>query len=566
MKTTQTRWLALVLAATTAWAIPSCNQDARGGGDHDHSDETAPPVVVTIFTDSVQLFMEYPHLVAGQEADFLAHLTVLETGEPIRAGFIHFIVTDSAERTQKLVLDAPRRDGLFVPAWTFESPGVYTLELLLVSGQTDDRINVGELIVHETAAKADAAAHAAERPDPPGLVPFLLEQQWKMNLRYAPVKRRTLLHRLRVPGEIVAPQGASAAVAPPIAGRLLPPPGGRLPRIGDMVQAGQILARIEPAVPVSQAIELQSLEAQLDLRELDLDTNAMQVERNIIQSHAKLKYAQSAMQRAQQLKEKGVGTGQQYDKATQDIRLAEAEVSAAKAMKRSYEKARKRLEQLRAKLTPQASAFSHGNETFALMMRAPIAGEIVFVAHIEGEYLDDTHQEVFRVVNLDHVWVSANISEFDLATLSKNPSATMTIASRPGTRFDLLGEGGRLVYIGKVINPTDRTVSVVYEIPNTDSLFRDGMFADVYLETKVASDAIAIPDKAIVMDNGRPVAFVLHDGERFARRELILGVRDRGFTEVKFGIGEGERVVVKGAYALKLASVAPAEIGHGHAH
>jgi multidrug efflux pump subunit AcrA (membrane-fusion protein) len=371
---------------------------------------------------------------------------------------------------------------------------------------------------------------------------------------------------LRVPGQIVAPQSASAAISPPIAGRLIPPPGGRLPRIGDTVVAGQILASIEPAVPVSQAIELQSLEAELALRELDLETNAMQVERNIIQSHARLEYAQNAMNRAQQLKEKGVGTGQQYDKATQEIRLARSEVSAARAMKEAYEKARQRLEELRAKLTPQTSAFSAAAGTFALTMRAPIAGEIVSVAHIEGEYLDDTHQEVFRVVNLEHVWVRANISEFDLASLSQNPSATMTPASQPNERFDLLGEGGRLVYVGKVIDPADRTVSIVYEIPNTRGLFRDGMFADVYLETQVATETIAIPDRAIVMDNGKPVAFVLHDGESFIKRQLILGVRDGGFVEVKSGIAEGERVVTKGAYAVKLASVAPAEIGHGHAH
>ena len=67
-------------------------------------------------------------------------------------------------------------------------------------------------------------------------------------------------------------------------------------------------------------------------------------------------------------------------------------------------------------------------------------------------------------------------------------------------------------------------MSVVYELPNKEGLFRVGMFAEVHVETQKAVDAVAIPEEAIVMDNGRPVAFVLIGGESFQRRELA-GVR-----------------------------------------
>ena len=120
--------------------------------------------------------------------------------------------------------------------------------------------------------------------------------------------------------------------------------------------------------------------------------------------------------------------------------------------------------------------------------------------------------------------------------------------------------------IGKVIDPQTRTVWIVYELPNPDGLFRVGMFADVHLETQVASEAVAVPEEAIVMDNGRPTAFVLLNGENFQRRELELGVRDNGFVEVKAGVEAGERVVTKGAYLVKLASLSPESFSAGHAH
>ena len=546
------------------------DDDAHG---HGHGEEEQDPISVTLFTDKVQLFMEYPHLVRGMHARFLAHVTVLATGEPIRSGSLHFKLTDAAGVTQRVVVDAPKRDGLFIPEWTFDAAQTYTLELLLVSPQAEDRIAVGELVVHATAHDAAHVAEASAGADLPNLVPFLLEQQWKIGTLYEKSAKRTLVHRLPIPGQIVAPQGASAVVSPPVAGRLLTPPNGRLPQVGDHVEAGQVLAMVEPALPVTEVVQLsanraqvQSLETELALRELDLDTRALEVERSLIQSEARLDYARRAMERSNKLREKGVGTEQQHDEAAQNVRLTEAEYEGAKAMKRSYEGARKRLAKLRSKAFAAERDIPTTGSVFQMPIEAPIAGKIVSVHHIQGEHLD-AHQEVFRIVNTEHVWVEASISEFDLAELLDNPGATMELPSYPGRSFDILGSaGGRLVNIGTVIDPETRTVSIVYELPNPDGLFRVGMFADVYLQTRVATEAVAIPESAVLMDNGRPICFVLIDGETFQRRELELGVRDGGFVEVKDGVENDERVVTKGAYLIKLAALSPESFGAGHVH
>ncbi len=544
------------------------------GGDHKHGEGGRPdPISVTLFTSRVQLFMEYPHLAKGTHAKFLAHVTVLATGEPVRSGSLTFHLARPDGTTQDVTLDAPKRDGLFVPEWDPGATGTHRLRLIVDSPQVQDTIDVGELIVH---ASEDAAFHAAEasaEPDPPDLVQFLLESQWKIGTLYETVSKRTLVHRLPLPGRIAAPQGASAVVTPPFAGRLLRPAGGKLPRIGDRVEAGQTLAMIEPQLPATEIVQLsanraqvQSLETEMALRELDLDTKALEVDRSLIQSEARLEFARRAMDRAVQLREKGVGTDQQYDEATQALRLAEAEREAAKAMKRSYEHARKRLVALRAKALPSEREAAPSTSVYQMPLVAPIAGEIVFVRHIEGEHLD-AQQEVFRIVNVEQVWVEAEISEFDLIKLAESPGATMTLPAYPDRSFDILnGGGGRMVNIASVVDPETRAVSVVYEMPNTDGLFRAGMFANIFLETRTATNAVALPKKAIVKDNGRPTAYVLVDGENFQRRDLEIGVRDNGFVEVKGGVTEGERVVTKGAYAIKLASLSPASFGHGHGH
>ena len=568
--------LLMIPAVIAFGALAGCGQTSRSQHGHDHSGadhEELDPISVTVFTDKVQLFMEYPHLVKGEPARFLAHLTVMETGEPIRSGSLHFKLTDAAGATRKVVVDAPKRDGLFIPEWTFDTAQVYTLELLLVSPQADDRIAVGELIVHATDHDAAHVAETSTDVDPPNLVPFLLEQQWKIGTLYEKAAKRTLVHRLPIPGQIVAPQGASAVVSPPVAGRLLPPPDGRLPHVGDYVEAGQVLAMVEPPLPVTDVAQLsanrawlQTLEMELAQRELEIDTKGMEVDRSLIQSAAHLDFAKRAMGRATRLNEQGVGTEQKYDEAQQDLRFAEAEHEGAKALKRSYERARQRLTQLRSRAAVGRTDTIATNPSLQMPLRAPISGKIVSVHHIQGEHLD-SHQEVFRIVNTEHVWIDASISEFDLAELLDNPGATMELPSYPGRSFDILGSaGGRLVNIGTVIEPATRTVSVVFELPNPDGLFRVGMFADVYLQTRVVTEAVAIPEDAVLMDNGRPICFVLIDGETFQRRELELGVRDSGFFEVKSGVENDERVVTKGAYLIKLAALSPESFSHGHAH
>ena len=568
--------LLMIPAVIAFGALAGCGQTSRSQHGHDHSGadhEELDPISVTVFTDKVQLFMEYPHLVKGEPARFLAHLTVMETGEPIRSGSLHFKLTDAAGATRKVVVDAPKRDGLFIPEWTFDTAQVYTLELLLVSPQADDRIAVGELIVHATDHDAAHVAETSTDVDPPNLVPFLLEQQWKIGTLYEKAAKRTLVHRLPIPGQIVAPQGASAVVSPPVAGRLLPPPDGRLPHVGDYVEAGQVLAMVEPPLPVTDVAQLsanrawlQTLEMELAQRELEIDTKGMEVDRSLIQSAAHLDFAKRAMGRATRLNEQGVGTEQKYDEAQQDLRFAEAEHEGAKALKRSYERARQRLTQLRSRAAVGRTDTIATNPSLQMPLRAPISGKIVSVHHIQGEHLD-SHQEVFRIVNTEHVWIDASISEFDLAELLDNPGATMELPSYPGRSFDILGSaGGRLVNIGTVIEPATRTVSVVFELPNPDGLFRVGMFADVYLQTRVVTEAVSIPEDAVLMDNGRPICFVLISGETFQRRELELGVRDSGFFEVKSGVENDERVVTKGAYLIKLAALSPESFSHGHAH
>ncbi|MCZ6817402.1 MAG: efflux RND transporter periplasmic adaptor subunit, partial [Planctomycetota bacterium] len=525
-------------------------------GGPDSGDEGPEPVVVTHFTGKVELFMEYPRLVTGEAASFLAHFSVLATGEPVRSGSLEFKVRTPSGQTRGITLEKPKRDGLFVPEFTFDLPGTYELELDLRSPQVEESVRVGELVVHPDMKSALAAAEAEAGVEPTDVIPFLLEQQWQIEMLIGQAAYRTLTHRLRLPGEIVVPQHALAIASSPVAGRLLPPQGGRLPRLGDRVEAGQLLGLMEPPLPKT---------TDLALRALDLEMKGLEVERSILQATARLEFARAEFERLAALRENGVVPEQELDKVKRNLRVAQAEHDTALLMRDKYARAAAHLSRLQGAAGSGDDAATETRLSLSVPLESPIAGQIVSAEHIEGEHID-AHEEIFRIVNADRMWVVAHISEVDLGGVKETPNATLVLSAFPERRIDIFGAGGRLVHFGTVVSSESRTVPIRYEIPNPDGLFRAGMFADVFLESKHATDVVAIPEDAVVHEGGRPFAYVLLDGEHFQKRVLELGIRDQGFVEVKNGVTAGERVATRGAYALRLASLSPTSIGHGHAH
>jgi multidrug efflux pump subunit AcrA (membrane-fusion protein) len=116
------------------------------------------------------------------------------------------------------------------------------------------------------------------------------------------------------------------------------------------------------------------------------------------------------------------------------------------------------------------------------------------------------------------------------------------------------------------VDTATRTVPLVYEARNADQRLRVGQAVNLYVETERAENALAIPHEAILEEGGRPLAFVQVGGETFQKRDLTLGIREGNWVQILSGIQEGERVVIKGAYAVRLASVSSAIPSHGHAH
>jgi RND family efflux transporter MFP subunit len=502
------------------------------------------PASVTLLGERVLLFMEYPHLVRGEEARFLVHLSVLATGAPVRSGRVVLQVGDT-----RLAVDGPARDGVFVPEGSLPAAGRFQTRLVLTSDRVDETLVLGEVVVHATAEDAAAAAADDEHEHEDG-IRFLLEQQWKVGLLLSRAAPRTVTRRLIVPADVVPAEGASAVVSAPVAGRLLPPDGGALPRTGDVVDAGQILALVEPPLGPADAAQLRALELEWDLK-------ALEVEQQLAEAESHLRYAEADHARIADLRGDGLSTQQQLDQAERDRDLARGADAAARA-------AIVALGEQRARRIGMTTLSPEGMLRF--VAQAPIAGVLVAEGHVVGESLE-AHETLYRIVDGSRVWIEGRVSEFELPQVTNAPVALVTFPAAPGLRLAVgeAGTGGEPV-LSPEVDVHSRTVILRYELVVTDDIVRPGMLAELEVAVEAVDADVVIPYEAVVLEGGLPFAYVMHGGELFERRELDLGLRDGDLVEVRSGVEAGEHVVTRGAMTVRMAAMAPASFGHQHQH
>ncbi len=529
-----------LLAAGALLAMAAgCSRHEQGdeGGDHDgHDHEGASEVTTvqsTVFGERHEVFAEHRVVVAGTPTRFVTHVTDLGTWEPRREGPVRFRLQLGEEAPIERVEEAPARAGIYEPMLTFPKAGEWRVTLGVTTEEGEASVVLPPVTVY---ADAHASEHA-EVPEPPEGISFLKEQQWRVRVGTEVVRPRRLVDHLRLPASVLVRPGMQAQVTSPMAGRLLLPSGRSMPMMGHRVEAGQVLALIEPSISEAGA-------------------RLVEAEGEVVRARLALEQADTTFRRIETLARVEAKSARELQEAEFAVKLAQAKYDGALALQATYRHVTTNLGSSGGTVTPPAVA-----------LRSPIAGIITAQSGAAvGEFIGG-ERAVFTVLDAATVLIEARVPEISLGRLGGSKAAFYELPGAPGLFTAITGEGGgRLVYLGIQVDGATRTAPLVYEVGNAGGRLRVGQSVNLYVETDRVESALAVPSGAIVEEGGRPMAFVQVGGETFQRRDLALGIREGNWVQVLSGIQAGERVVTQGAYAIRLASVSGAIPSHGHAH
>jgi RND family efflux transporter MFP subunit len=164
----------------------------------------------------------------------------------------------------------------------------------------------------------------------------------------------------------------------------------------------------------------------------------------------------------------------------------------------------------------------------------------------------DLNDVLFNLADLRSVWVTANVSESDVAKLPKIKDGVfrLTATAYPNREFS-----ARLLSVGATVDPQTRTVPLLAQTDNREGLFKLGMFVRINLDSSASENALTVPASALVdIDNAKYVFVPVDKGPQnrtFRLQPVDAGRKAGDRVVINAGLSQGDPIVSTGAFLLK---------------
>jgi len=477
-----------------------------------HAEQDAATVVVTQWTDKMEIFMEYETAVVGEEIKFITHLTTLTDFQPVRDGkvILTFLQTNGSEIT--IEKNEILREGIFTPTHIFEMPGDYDFNLSYQGLKTTELFVIGKFTVYPSSEDIPVGEEEVDGEE----ITFLKEQQWKIDFATEEVRSRPVKSAVKGIGEVRPRPASYAEIISPVEGIISIASAKQLVKPGQKVVKGQAMAVLMPP---------------------------MSVQNSWAEIYLNYEEAKSEYERAKRLKERNSVSEYEFEQA-----------------RRKYEMHRAGFENY---FNTKESSIHYDSKSQQFIITAPINGIVSEASVLPGQKVD-RHQKIFSIVDPAVVWLKIELFADQSAKLADVSGALITI---PGNNDRINLDKNQLMIVsrGEIIDPVKRTVTLWLEVNNRNRQFLIGQTFSAEIYTSPTEDMLTVPISAVYDDNSQKILFVHTSGESFEKRELVAGPIYHDYIGVASGVTAGERVVKRGGYQVKLASTSE-EIGHPHTH
>lgn len=178
---------------------------------------------------------------------------------------------------------------------------------------------------------------------------------------------------------------------------------------------------------------------------------------------------------------------------------------------------------------------------------APFGGKVVTRMVQLGETVTPG-KECFLVSDFDPLLARVYFPEHDLPRVRVGQTASIESTAQPGHAF-----AARVTLVNPVVDRTNGTFKVTLEVLDRTGTLRPGSFAHVRLMSDSFADAIVIPRKSLVLEDGDAFVFVAQ-GDSVNRVSIKVGAVSGDTAQVLAGLAPGQKVVSVGQGGLKQGS------------
>lgn len=181
--------------------------------------------------------------------------------------------------------------------------------------------------------------------------------------------------------------------------------------------------------------------------------------------------------------------------------------------------------------------------TRTLPIHSPISGTVIRKEILQGAHVEPG-EELYTIADLSHVWILADIYEYELSFVKRGQKAAVSLSYDPATVLT-----GRVGFIYPTLDPKTRTAKVRFELDNPDEKLKPDMYANVELRVDLGT-RLAIPQEAVIESGRKQMVFLHHGGGRLEPRLITTGVKTGDWCEVLEGLNEGEHIVTSANFLI----------------
>jgi membrane fusion protein, heavy metal efflux system len=515
---------------TVALALAGALACRPGDGKPDGATAEAKTWSVTTWGQRFEIFPETEPLVAGRVAQSHTHVTVLADFSPLRQGTVAAVLRQPGGGGEEVFRQTqPKRDGIYALEIKPQREGTFELLFRVEVGGGSEEIPGGTVRVgsggepgglttppvppHGTASGEDADA-----------VSFLKEQQWKTPFATEWVREGALNPSVTGPGRVVPAGGGEVLLTAPVDAVVTAAPW---PHVGLDVAAGARIFGLVPAVGTGRS-----------LAELESEAAGISAEQQA---------ARARLGRLEELLELEATSLAEVEKARATLASLNARLAGT----------RRDLDTARASRTGRLNQPSLG-------VPAPWAGRVAELRVSPGQSVA-AGTVLARLVKARPVWLEVALAPADAAQVGKAPAGVVLRGEARTEPYDFRADRVRLVSKAPEIDAQTARQSVRIEIQADTSELPIGSAVEAEVLLPGVRRGIVIPDSAVVDDGGTAIVYVQIEGESFSRRPVQVLER-QGQRLLVDNVKAGERLVTKGAAAIRRASLLSTGAPEGHVH